>query len=362
MLKMKRTMKRFLCAALSVLLVVFCACSSEPAPAVVEYKADGATQGFLDTGFMYFWISFQKNMYSSVAQSYVDGWEHIVDPEKGTNLYDLLLTESVESAKKLLAIEYMHDKEYGLELTDEKKEQLDEQIESYISAYGSKSALNSELSKYGANINTLRRYFELMLKQNALLDYLYGENGIDLPQEEQLKEFFKNNYVIADHIFFSIAGGTKEDGTVVSLPEEEIERKRSLARDVYNRATALGEDFDTLKAEYSEDVFASEYYPHGFFVTNNSAFPAEFTGAVMALSDGETTLVETAKTGVHVVKRLPMDENFYNAYDDVYVQLVSAVSSERFSTLIAEKAQNAFVDEALIANYSPEVIPAFKLG
>jgi len=236
------------------------------------------------------------------------------------------------------------------------------QIESYISAYGSKSALNSELSKYGANINTLRRYFELMLKQNALLDYLYGENGADLPKENQLKEFFANNYVIADHIFFSTAGGTKEDGTVVSLSEEEIEKKRELARDVYNRVTVLEENFDTLKAQYSEDVFASEYYPHGFFVTNNSVFPTEFTRAVMSLSEGEITIAETPQKGIHVVKKLPMDENLYNAYEDVYTQLVSAVNSERFTNQIIEKAQNAFVDETLMANYNVEIIPAFTLG
>ncbi len=359
---MKRTIKRFLCAALSILLVLSCACSTEKAQTVIEYKVDGKTQGALDTGFMYFWISFQKNMYSSVAQSYEDGWEHIVDSEQGTNLYDLLLTESLESAKKLLAIEYMHDKEYKLVLSDEEKEQIDLYIESYISAYGSKTVLNSELSKYGADTNTLRRYFELMLKQNALLDHLYGENGADLPEENQLKEFFANNYVIADHIFFSIAGGTKEDGTVVSLSDEEIEKKRELAREVYNRVTVLEEDFDTLKAQYSEDVFASEYYPHGFFVTNNSVFPAEFTGAVMALSEGEITLTETQQTGIHVVKKLPMDENLYNAYEDVYAQLVSAVSSEKFTNLITDKAQNAFVNESLMANYDAKIIPAFTLG
>ena len=40
---------------------------------------------------------------------------------------------------------------------------------------------------------------------------------------------------------------------------EEIAAKRLLAEEVYNRILA-GEDFYTLKAEYSEDSYESEYY------------------------------------------------------------------------------------------------------
>lgn len=354
--------KRVLCFVIALMCVILCACSNKSGQAVVEYKVNGKTQGSIDTGFMYFWISFQKSMYSSVASNYEDGWEHIVDDEKGNDLYDLLLTESKESARKLLAIEYMHDKEYKLKLSDEVEKELHNQLESYVSLYGSVQVLESELSKYGASINTLRRYFQLMLKQNALLEHLYGKEGKELPSNEEIKAFFKDNYVIVDHIFFSLAGGVKEDGTVVSMPEEDIQKQREKAREVYNRITALGEDFDTLKEEYTEDIYVEQYYPHGFFVTNDSAFPAEFTGAVMTLSVGEVSIVENAQSGIHIVKRLPMDENLYNAYDDVYANLVSAVSSENFTKLITERAQNAVVNDALFEDYDPSVIEAFALG
>ena len=354
--------KRIFCALIAAMLVFMCACTKNTQSAVIEYKSGGKTVGSIDTGFMYFWISFQKNMYEPVANSYEEGWNHITNEEMGEDLYDLLLTEASESAKKLLAIEYIHDKEYKLKLSDEQKDALEKQIESYITSYGSKAALESELSKYGASVETLKRYFELMLKQNALFEYMCRQNAAIVTSEEELKEYFKRNYVIADHIFFSIAGGTKEDGTVVSLPEEEIEAKKNLSRDVYTRIVSLGEDFDELKEQYNEDVFATQYYPHGFFVTNDGTFPAEFVNAVFSDTEAEIVYAETPKTGFHVIRRLPMDESLYNAYSDVYTKLSSAVKSAAFANTISEKAGNAYLNEELFSNYNPEVIPSFRLG
>ena len=221
--------------------------------------------------------------------------------------------------------------------------------------------MDSALSRYGASVKTLTRYFEIMLTQNVLAEIYCGENGTFRPDENEAKKFFAENYVIADHIFWNFIAGTKEDGTIVSLPEEEVEKKRSIARDVYTRVTSLGEDFDTLKKEYSEDKAGEQYYPYGFFVTDNNSFPAEFTNGVLALSEDEISIVETSKTGIHVVKRLPMNENLYNAYEDVYQSVISASSSQKFANFLSEKANNAYVNEALIANYNPRVIPQFSL-
>ena len=358
-LRTVKGIRRIFCAFAAAALIATCSCTHKGGAEIIRYSDMGKTVCSFDSGFIYFWISIQKSVYTAVADSYENGWEHIVDEENGTTLYDLLMTESVESAKKLLAVEYMHDKAYKLSLTDAQKDSVSSQLEKLVSQYGSENALDSALSQFGADRQTLKRYYELAMKQNNLYEYFYGENGIYKIDEQLKKDYFENNYSIADHIFFNTASS---DGASDEEKSAFEDSKRQLAKSVYDMIKNAGEDFAAMKAKYNEDTFADSYYPKGFFVTNDSTFPAEFTSAVMSMKPGEISYAEAPGKGIHIIRELEMDSSLYNAYDSVLESITNALAAEDFSARIDEYAKNVYCDESAVESYDPAVIPAFALG
>jgi len=356
-----------LCMLISAFVLSSCesigSVGSKPGQNAMTYVGeDGKSLGSVDKSFMYFWISIQKSMYSSVADSYENGWDQVVDEQNGTTLNDLLMTESTESAKKLLAIEYLHDDVYDIGLADEQKDSIDSQVDKLAENYGSREALENKLSEFGASIETLRRYYELRLKQSDLFSYFYDENGKFVVSEDAKKAYFSEKYSIVNHIFFNTAGTQKEDGTTVSLPDEQKAQKKQTSEEVYSMIkNGLG-DFDALKTQYDEDTYATQYYPYGFFVTNDSSFPTEFTTAAMNLAVGEITYVETPGTGYHILKKLPMDQNLYSVYGNVYESISTNLETDDFNARIAEYTANVTQDDAIMGEFDPALIPVFALN
>ena len=342
---------------LALCLMTFAGCAGDAKNAAVSMENGGS----VSVSFMYLLASIQKNMYADVAAANGGNWDMVVNEEKGTTLSDLLYEVTVKAARSSLICEYLHDKVCKLVLTDEQKQAIDKQMTALAEKAGSQKALEDELSKYSADTKTMRRYLELTVKQANLYNYFYGENGIYAIDESAIKADFKENYHIVTHIYFNLASKVKEDGTLVSLSEEEIAAKRALAEEVYNRILA-GEDFYTLKAEYSEDSYESEYYPNGFFVTNDTTFPTEFTSAAIEMNVGEYRLTETGGSGtpgLHILYKLPMDENLYNSDKTVYNNIKSKLISADFDKRLAEYADKVSVNEEKMALLNVAIVPEY---
>ncbi len=354
-------LNKTLCIILCICTLFLCACSGNTPAGVINYRNGSKVLYSFDTGFMYFWISLQKSMYSSVAQSYEDGWEHIIDSDNNTTLYDLLMTESRESAKRLISVEYIHDKVYEIQLSDKQNDSIEKQVDNLVSRYGSKNALDSALSRYGADTDTLRRYYSLMLKQNNLYSYFYDEGGVFAISEEAKQKYFNDNYSIADHIFFKFPTKQDVESNDADLATLKAQKKKT-ASEVFSAIKSAGADFDTLKEQYDEDVHAKELYPYGFFVTNDSSFPPEFTSAVLGMSVGDIATVETPDTGIHIIRKKQMDSSLYNAYESVEASINDALCAEDFSKRIDGYTSNVTINEGQFASFDPKLIPEFSLN
>ena len=154
----------------------------------------------------------------------------------------------------------------------------------------------------------------------------------------------------------------KEDGTSYSLSEIEVSQKRMTAQNVYNQLVSAGADFDALKEQYNEDKSSETYYPKGFFVTDDGAFPDDFTQTSLKLAEGQIALVETPGVGIHIIKKLPMDKSLYNLYQDVYMNIFDVLTTKDFGDQIDAYIGNASVNESLMKKFKPSVIPAFSLN
>lgn len=312
----------------------------------------------VSVNFLYLLTAIQKSMYSDMVDSYGGDWETVVNTQTGETFSDMLYELVIKSAKSSLVCEYLHDNVYGLSLTDEQKQSIDNQVQSMAENYGSKELLEEQLSKYSADIDTLKRYFELSIKQANLYNAFYSETGVHKISDEQIMKYFEDNYSVVTHIYFNTVSKVKPDGTAVSLTEEEKAQKETIAKEVYNRVLA-GEDFFELRTQYSEDAYESEYYPNGFFVTYDTSFPTDFTVASMEMQVGDLRYVDSDGSGIHIIRKLPMDAQLYNNDQTVYLTIKQNLCGSDFDERIAQYFEVINVDEEQLLKLNIKVVPEF---
>lgn len=264
--------------------------------------------------------------------------------------------------------------ENGLTLSDEKKDEIDEYIDSMVDelADGSRKTLNAELAEFGVNINTLRNIFINEQKVTELYDYYYGDNGATPLTDAQRNEYYENNYVrfVQINVNDAFVYEEDEDGTYIQNTdgsyktrdlndEEKAEKNKKIAE--IEALIAEGNDIEELYSEYSENTS----YPNGYYFS--SATAANYVGEIVTqafkLGEGEWTKVVSEKYGTFFIKRLPLDEgayaseensDFFGGYDDT-------VKQDLYDTLITSHFEEITVDEKLLnavsvadikANYS----------
>ena len=317
----------------------------------------------LSVNYIYLLTSIQKSMYYSMISEYGNDWNAVANTLTGETFADMLKKMTYSYASSSLICEYLFDKEYKLNFTEEDSASLDSQMAALEKNAGSRQALEEKLSTYGADLASLERYLKISIKQAKIIDYLYGEEGtVEIP-EEKMKEYFKDNYAIVTHIYFNVPATQKEDGTYVSPSAEEKENKKRIADEVFERIVG-GEDFYALKEEYNEDIYESQYYPDGFFVTNDNTFPAEFTSAAMEMDEGEYRMAETnSENGysVHIIHKLPMKAELYNTNLQVYQNIYGMLETENFQDLIGSYAELIKADEEALSAIDVNVVPEFSL-
>ncbi len=344
--------------AFAMCFLLLCSCGEQNRQNVIEIEGGKG----VNINFIYLLTAMNKTMYSSAVEQGAGGnWDSAVY-EDGTTWADLLKAVVLEDAGNLLICEHLFDKVYNLKLTDENNKLIDEQMEAYVASCGSEKELETQLSAYSADKNTLRRYLELVVKQMNLQNYLYGTEGIAKISDEAVKQTFAEEYAIVTHIYFNTVTVTKADGTIISMSEEEAAQKKMLAENVYNSIIA-GEDFYTLKEQYTEDVYESEYYPNGFFVTGDSTFPAAFTTAALEMKVGEYKLIDSGN-GLHILYKLPMNSELYNSDKEVYNTIYSRLMSADFSNIFDEYEEMVEINEeqfSKIEAISVQNVPAFTL-
>ena len=118
-----------------------------------------------------------------------------------------------------------------------------------------------------------------------------------------------------------------------ALRDAEIEQAKAKAEEILGKLNA-GEDFDTLMKENSMDNETSfEGYS---FTHNDGQFDQDFDNAAYALEVGQTSDVVKTRFGYHIIKRLPLQEEF-PALDTVRDNVIAMIKSERYQTMVAEE-------------------------
>ncbi len=356
---MKAVIKMLMCAlCLSALLL--CSCGGNGDSALEFRDEKGKTVSSLSTGFVSLWIGVEKNTVSDYLQIVedTDGWNTVLDEESGKTFSDMFKDDCVATLKNLLSVEYLHDYVYGISFSDEQQKSVEKEIDSIAQSLGSFKNFEHELEKYGCSAEDYERYLTLMLKQSTLFNSLYSEKGFCPITEEQKKEYFTENYAVVNHIYFDMRGTSKDDGTLVSLTEDEKQVIRDRASKLYEEIATGEISYEDALIANTQDGFAASH-PYGYFVADDGTYFDSFVKAAFSLEDGEITLVETT-SGMHILRREKMVEEYY-AYDEtVYTAISEKLIKNDFNSKIQAVRDGVYVNEKALEGIDASLVRTFE--
>jgi len=355
-------MKKIITVLLALSLIVcLCACTPINSKTVMEYKAgneilNSADQNLLSLVMAV--VNFQLGADSLTPEM----WDMEYQQDNDTTVKQIVVAQSKAYLEGLLQAEYLCDYAYGIGLSDEQNDSVEKYIESLTSSMGSEKELDKFLSTYGANAKTLERYMKLVMKQDTVYKSFYSEGGIRYNEVEARKEpYFEENFHVADHILIKYAGALKDDGTEIPLTDEEIEHKRSMAKNLYNEITNGVRSFDDALDEFNQDTYKLGY-PFGYFVPETfywSGISTDVQDAVLEMNDGEIKLVDTDE-GAYIIRKNAMDSKLYASNGGFETYLESTLAQEDFLAL-CEAADGVVVYDDVISELDPALIPSFDI-
>lgn len=360
---MKRINKRIICTLLSILLITSCmlsGCSSSNTKTALDYKdANGKVTGSVDQSLLSLIIAMINYQHGADAISDSSLWDMEID-ESGTTFKEVVRAEACSYAKMLLCAEYLNDNVYGLGFSDKQQDSVDKAIESASNSKGSRDNLLTYLSNYGSSIESLERFMVLSVKLNTLKTYLYSESGPYAVTDAEIKNFFAENYNVADFVCIRLTGEEKDDGTTVPMTDDEKEEKKNLAKNILNQISAGVLSFEEAMSNYSEADYSS-VYPEGLLIPNNGTAQGineSVSEAVRTMAEEDVDIVET-QSAVFIVKKQRMNAELYKSKEGLAESLKQALENEDFMKQL-ETADGVNLYEDVAKTLDPSLIPAFN--
>ena len=295
--------------------------------------------------YMIYNMRYYENMYAQYGMSGL--WD---DPESAQQM-GAMMPEATKQQVATLHVILDQFKKSGLKLTAAQQKDLTKQKEDLIDQIGQQQALTGgDASKNGkqAYLDTIQNFgFNEQLYDNylyinecysALNESLFGEGGTEAATDEELMQYFQDNYLAAKHILIL----TKDPNTgEVKRTEEQA---KADAQKVLDRLNA-GEDFDTVMKEVSEDS-GLEGNPDGYIFTDGDMMQEFYDGA-KALKEGEVSGLVKSDYGYHIIKRIPVD---YAGQLENYRSVLSSKLGKTMDSLVNQWMQEADIQTTDLYN------------
>ena len=219
-------------------------------------------------------------------------WDMVIDSD-GNTYDEYFRNAALTDAKRYLAALAIFEEE-GLVLPQSYKDAIDEDIEEYTRDAGSKSALNSQLSLYGVNVDMLRDLYEIEAKYAYVQEYLYGADGSKIAanvRHEYLTEYavcFKQVLIRAfDYVYETDLNGDE----IYYLTSENNAKVNNIAYDKVKGNVRTDENGKTILDKNGEEVY---------FLDNGSiAYDKE--NGIRAVVYDENGSVKTVKYSAEVL-------------------------------------------------------------
>ncbi len=146
---------------------------------------------------------------------------------------------------------------------------------------------DSRLDENGVSLDTMEKMAQMTYMEKAVFNYYYGFEGSEGCSEEELKDYFDENYARIKYLEISLA-----DSEGNQLGEDEQRELRKMAEKYAKQINAKSgeiqriQEFETVKENYDEYVSAQT-------TTSEGATTTTTTTTTMTTSSGETTTTTT---------------------------------------------------------------------
>ena len=133
-------------------------------------------------------------------------WNTVIDMD-GTTWEDYYLEQVLEETKESLVILKLFDeleKEGKVKFTETHKKEIEDTVNALVDydADGSKTAFNSILGEYSANIDVLKLAYEIEIKRELLVTYYFGSGGSQI-SETVKEQYMRENYIAFKQILIA---------------------------------------------------------------------------------------------------------------------------------------------------------------
>lgn len=391
---MKKRQLKIIAAVLALVMTLLCAVSCTSRSVVV--MSLGKTE--ITGGMIEFWMSrykaqfeysYGQSLKSAYGLSSVDKIWTLRVSDDSAKTYDDLFSEYIyDNACTYLCALYLFD-QYDLKLPDATVKSVDAAIDDYVTnlADGSKSEFNAILAAYGINRKLLRELYLIDEKVSYLKEYLFGFDGIQPVNAQQLEDYYQKNYVRMKQIcvFINEAPKINEDGTYDTDSSGNIAYRELTAEE--NAAARVkideamqklegGADFETVLDEYDENR-ADDIYENGIYMSAESSIGNDedlqkIYEALTDMEDGEVRQIELTNS-LHIIKKYKLDAGAYSRSENSdfflfsdgtqgYVTFAQYVKTPIFLEYIKERldqyAADIKIDEDLLEGYKISKVKA----
>ena len=275
-------------------------------------------------GYMLYNMAYYANMYAQFGMT--DVWnDEYAAATLGSSMPQAAKDQSVYARVVLQKFN-----ELGLKLTYDQEEQMTQLRQDTIDSMGY-DAFAKQIANFGFSDQSYNNFMYISQCYNALNEYYYGENGANVPSDEDLRQYFADNYIAAKHILISTVDSTT--GETIRTDEEA----KAEAQKILDRINA-GEDYDALMNEYSEDPGLAGN-PDGYIFTEGDMV-TEFYDGAKALAEDEVSGLVKSDYGYHIIKRVPLD---VDGQFENYKSLLTTAVAGTMDDLLTQWMQEADV-------------------
>ena len=279
---------------------------NEGAETVLTVNGDAVTADEY-SGYMLYNMQYYASMYAQMGLT--DLWSN----EDMAKSLGASMPEAAEQQAIYARVVMQKFNELGLKLSyNEQKEMASVRRNSIANT--TKDAYLNQIAQFGFSDQTYQNFMYISQCYQALNDYYFGENGVNTPSDEDIQQYYEDNYITAKHILITTvdpaSGETKRT-------DEEAKKE---AQSILHRINAR-EDIDTLMNQYSEDTGLSNN-PNGYTFTEGQMV-TEFYDGAKALAEDEVSELVKSNYGYHIIKRVKLDDS---QLDNFKSDIISAIS------------------------------------
>ena len=232
--------------------------------------------------------------------------------------------------------------QYGVELTESEKRQVEQKVMSDRLQYADDSEYYRSLDGNYLTEDTYRFLEELASLEDKLLSYLISdESGPKINDDPALIKRYIDNYVIrCDHILI-----LNDDG-------DDKNENETLMKELHEKLKN-GADFEELKEKYSEDN-QTNGNDIGYYIAEGDISQI-LSDAAFALEVGQISDVIYAPYGYHIVKRLEKDGQYIE--DNLSTTFLSFYQSHMLSEMLKKliDKQEIVYDDSYYT-YTPQTL------